>query len=135
MLKAVFLLSSNVLNYLKYSNCCVWQIGICKRIDKMQHNVEFWKVLDELVNNSEIIIDRPKETSHTKYPDFIYWVDYGYLKYTTFMDGTGIDPWICSKRQPIKLRPFRKLHSKDRKPIICAFRYSRFCLNAAWFQR
>ena len=37
----------------------------------MQYNIEFWNALDELVNNSEIIIDRPKGTVHPKYPDFI----------------------------------------------------------------
>ena len=62
----------------------------------MQHNVEFWNALDKLVNNSEIIIDRPKGTSHPKYPDFIYRVDYGYLKDTTSMDGAGIDVWVGS---------------------------------------
>ena len=60
----------------------------------MQHDIEFWNALDELVNNSEIIIDRPKGTSHPKYPDFIYRVDYGYLKDTTSMDGAGIDVWV-----------------------------------------
>lgn len=62
----------------------------------MQHNIEFWNALDELVKNSEIIIDRPKGTSHPKYPDFIYRVDYGYLKDTTSMDGAGIDVWVGS---------------------------------------
>ena len=62
----------------------------------MQHNVEFWNALDELVNNSEIVIDRPKGTAHPKYPDFIYRVDYGYLKDTTSMDGAGIDVWVGS---------------------------------------
>ena len=62
----------------------------------MQNNIEFWNAIDELVNNSEIIIDRPKGTSHPKYPDFIYRVDYGYLKDTTSMDGTGIDVWVGS---------------------------------------
>ena len=54
-------------------------------------NDEFWNALDELVKNSEIIIDRPKGTAHPKFPDFIYKVDYGYLKETTAMDGGGID--------------------------------------------
>ena len=62
----------------------------------MQNNIEFWNALDELVNNSEIIIDRPKGSSHPKYPDFIYRVDYGYLKDTTSMDGAGIDVWVGS---------------------------------------
>ena len=55
---------------------------------------DFWKALDELVNNSEIIIDRPKGTAHPKYPDFMYKVDYGYLKETSSMDGAGIE--ICT---------------------------------------
>lgn len=43
-------------------------------------NNDFWRALDSLVDNSEIVIDRPKGTAHPKYPDFIYKVDYGYLK-------------------------------------------------------
>ena len=46
----------------------------------MQNNREFWKTLDELVADSIIVIDRPKGTAHPKYPDFIYKIDYGYLK-------------------------------------------------------
>ncbi|MBO4915305.1 MAG: inorganic pyrophosphatase [Oscillospiraceae bacterium] len=65
------------------------------------YNKEFWKVLDELVNDSEIIIDRPKGTSHPKYPDFIYKVNYGYLKDTSSMDGGGIDVWIGSGEKQI----------------------------------
>lgn len=60
-------------------------------------NTEFWKLLDELVQKSEIVIDRPKGTAHPKFPNFIYRVDYGYLKDTTSMDGGGIDVWIGSK--------------------------------------
>lgn len=62
----------------------------------MQYNIEFWNAVDELVNSSEIVIDRPKGTSHPKYPDFIYRVDYGYLKDTSSMDGAGIDVWVGS---------------------------------------
>lgn len=57
-------------------------------------NQEFWNALDELVGNAEIIIDRPKGTAHPKYPEFIYRVDYGYLKNTSSMDGEGIDVWV-----------------------------------------
>lgn len=60
----------------------------------MQNNREFWKALDELAANSEIIIDRPKGTAHPKYPNFIYKVDYGYLKGTASMDGGGIDVYV-----------------------------------------
>lgn len=59
-----------------------------------QYNDEFWKALDELVSNSQIVIDRPKGTAHPKYPDVIYRVDYGYLKDTASMDGAGIDVWV-----------------------------------------
>ena len=65
------------------------------------YNEEFWKALDELVNNSEIVIDRPKGTAHPKYPDFIYKVDYGYLKDTSSMDGGGIDVWVGSGEKKI----------------------------------
>ena len=56
----------------------------------------FWKMLDSLVMDSEIVIDRPKGTVHPKYPDFVYEVDYGYLKDTSSMDGAGIDVWVGS---------------------------------------
>lgn len=56
-------------------------------------NVEFWQMLDKLVGDSKIIIDRPKGSRHPKYPEMIYEVDYGYLKNTTSMDGGGIDIW------------------------------------------
>lgn len=59
----------------------------------------FWETLDILVNNSEIVIDRPKGTAHPKYPDFIYKVDYGYLKNTSSMDGAGIDVWVGTDKK------------------------------------
>ena len=61
----------------------------------------FWNALDELVSSSEIVIDRPKGTAHPRYPDFIYQVDYGYLKDTTSMDGAGIDVWVGSEGKRI----------------------------------
>lgn len=64
-------------------------------------NNDFWRALDSLVDNSEIVIDRPKGTAYPKYPDFIYKVDYGYLKNTSSMDGAGIDVWIGSGEKKI----------------------------------
>ena len=64
-------------------------------------NNDFWRALDSLVDNSEIVIDRPKGTAHPKYPDFIYKVDYGYLKNTSSMYGAGIDVWIGSGEKKI----------------------------------
>lgn len=59
-----------------------------------RHDTEFWNALDELVQNSEIVIDRPKGSVHPRFPDFLYRVDYGYLKNTASMDGAGIDVWV-----------------------------------------
>ena len=56
----------------------------------------FWQALDKFVAESEIIIDRPKGSAHPRYPNFIYPLDYGYLKGTTAMDGGGIDVWLGS---------------------------------------
>ena len=53
----------------------------------------FWKALDQLIESSEIVIDRPKGSAHPRYPDMIYPVDYGYLADTASMDGGGIDVW------------------------------------------
>ena len=56
-------------------------------------NSDFWRALDRLIAESEIVIDRPKDSRHPKYPDMIYPLDYGYLKDTSSMDGQGIDVW------------------------------------------
>jgi len=53
----------------------------------------FWSRLDELIKSSEIVIDRPKGTRHSRYPDLVFPLDYGYLKGTTGGDGDGIDIW------------------------------------------
>jgi inorganic pyrophosphatase len=57
-------------------------------------NQEFWIAIDKIVETSEIVIDRPKGTAHPRFPNFIYKVDYGYLKGTSSMDGGGIDIWV-----------------------------------------
>ena len=65
------------------------------------YNEDFWKALDELVSNSEIVIDRPRGSAHPRFPNFIYKVDYGYLKDTASMDGGGIDVWGGSGEKKI----------------------------------
>ena len=65
------------------------------------YNENFWNTLDELVNSSEIIIDRPKGSTHPRFPTFIYPVDYGYLKDTSSMDGAGIDVWVGSNEKKV----------------------------------
>ncbi len=58
-----------------------------------ENNQVFWETLDNLVSRSKLVIDRPKNTHHPRFPDIIYPVDYGYLENTTSMDGHGIDVW------------------------------------------
>jgi len=53
----------------------------------------FWRALDKLVRESEVVIDRPRGARHPSSGDIIYPVDYGYLKGTTSMDRQGIDVW------------------------------------------
>ncbi len=62
---------------------------------------DFWHVLEKLVKESEVIIDRPKGSTHPKYPDFFYELDYGYLEGTTSADGGGIDVWLGSNKDKI----------------------------------
>ena len=54
----------------------------------------FWHALDTLIASCEMVIDRPKGSAHPRFPDFIYPVDYGYLKGSSSMDGAGIDLWL-----------------------------------------
>lgn len=58
------------------------------------YNMDFWDALDKLIADSELVIDRPKGSAHPRFPNFIYQVDYGYLKGTASMDGGGIDVWL-----------------------------------------
>ncbi len=57
-------------------------------------NEEFWELLDRLVAQSEIVIDRPKGSAHPRYPHLLHEVAYGYLKNTASPDGDGIDVWV-----------------------------------------
>ncbi|EGB15329.1 hypothetical protein DND132_2124 [Pseudodesulfovibrio mercurii] len=53
----------------------------------------FWRAIDEIVNNSRLVIDRPAGSHHPKYRHVTYPLDYGYLADTASMDGGGIDVW------------------------------------------
>ena len=68
-------------------------IFYCERVRNVDTDNAFWQALETLVEKSQIIIDRPKGSAHPRYPDFVYPLDYGYLKDTTAMDGGGIDIW------------------------------------------
>ena len=54
---------------------------------------DFWKAIDTLVSSGRIVIDRSKGSTHPRFSDVKYDVDYGYLENTKSMDGGGIDVW------------------------------------------
>ena len=55
--------------------------------------MDFWTRLDDLIQSSELVIDRPKGNTHPRYPELVYPLDYGYLKETSGGDGNEIDIW------------------------------------------
>lgn len=57
------------------------------------YNEDFWKAIDTLVSSGKIVIDRPKGSTHPRFPHIKYEVDYGYIENTASMDGDGIDVW------------------------------------------
>lgn len=54
----------------------------------------FWQSMAELLITNTLVIDRPKGTSHPRFPEMIYPLDYGYLENTASSDGGGIDVWF-----------------------------------------
>jgi len=64
-------------------------------------NKEFWIAVDTLISQSRIVIDRPKNSVHPRFPDCAYPVDYGFLSDTASMDGSGIDVWRGSAAKQV----------------------------------
>jgi inorganic pyrophosphatase len=56
----------------------------------------FWERLKTILNESVMVIDRPKGSTHPKYPKIVFPLDYGYLKNTSGGDGNEIDVWVGS---------------------------------------
>lgn len=75
----------------------------------MKPDTSFWQSLTQLLSTNPIIIDRPKDTQHPRYPGLIYPLDYGYLENTSAGDGDGIDVWMGSR------------HDKTLTGILCTF--------------
>lgn len=63
--------------------------------------IEFWQYLDKLVNSSSVVVDRPRGTTHPRFPDLIYPLDYGYLQDTISTDQSGIDFWVGDNEDKI----------------------------------
>ena len=57
------------------------------------HVKGFWEDLDRLISSSQLVIGRPKGSTHPRYAEMIYPLDYGYLKDTLSTDRGGIDVW------------------------------------------
>ena len=64
------------------------------------YDTEFWAALDELIRRSELVIDRPRGSSHPRFSALLYPLDYGYLARTSSMDGEGVDVWLGSAPAP-----------------------------------
>lgn len=59
-------------------------------------NEKFWTLLENLVEANGVTIDREKGSSHPRYPDYVYPLDYGFINNTKSSDGAGIDVWMGS---------------------------------------
>ena len=59
---------------------------------------EFWRAMDRLIADSEIVIERVKGSRHPEHPQIIYPLDYGCLKGTISSDGEEIDLFLGSDR-------------------------------------
>lgn len=53
----------------------------------------FWLYADRLVAESKIVVDRPRGSTHPRYPEVEYPLDYGFLEGTSSHDGGGVDVW------------------------------------------
>ena len=59
-------------------------------------DIVFWRSMSQLLITNSISIDRPRGSSHPRYPELVYPLDYGYLENTFSGDGGGIDVWLGS---------------------------------------
>jgi|ETNmetMinimDraft_11_1059920.scaffolds.fasta_scaffold308691_1 inorganic pyrophosphatase len=98
-------------------------------------SVSFWNILDGFVQTSELVIDRPKWSSHSRDASIIYRLDYGYLAGASGGDGNEIDVWrrtlpvshfdaVVCMVDPGKHDPEVKLLlgcSVEDKRIVCTF--------------
>ena len=82
----------------------------------MPPDTSFWQTMTELLASYPIIIDRPRGSSHPRYPEVVYPLDYGYLENTTSGDGGGIDVWLGSL-----ITVMNQSSDKTLTGILCTF--------------
>jgi len=54
----------------------------------------FWEYLQGCISKGGIHIDRPRGSRHWYYTDFVYPLDYGYIKNTHADDNEELDVWV-----------------------------------------
>lgn len=57
-------------------------------------DANFWAVLDTLVADAEVVVERPAGSAHPRFPDTRYPLDYGSLRGTTSGDRAEIDVFL-----------------------------------------
>ncbi|MCF0105995.1 MAG: Inorganic pyrophosphatase [Holdemanella sp.] len=62
----------------------------------LENNAYFWQKIDTLVLSSTYKVDRPAGTTHNKYTNLVYPVDYGYLQDTYGNDQMPIAMYVGS---------------------------------------
>jgi inorganic pyrophosphatase len=82
----------------------------------MDPDTSFWLSMKQLLMANSLVIDRPRGSSHPRYPDMIYPLDYGYLDNTVSGDGGGIDVWFGSLNRRID-----PVNTKTLTGILCTF--------------
>ena len=55
---------------------------------------EFWRAMERLIADSEIVIERARGTRHPEHTQIVYPLDYGCLKGTSSSDGEEIDLFL-----------------------------------------
>ncbi len=58
---------------------------------------DFWQALSAWVALGPIEVDRPKGSTHPRYPALRYPLDYGYLQGVRAGDGDHLDLWVGSR--------------------------------------
>jgi inorganic pyrophosphatase len=79
-------------------------------------DTSFWHSISQLLNTTKVYIDRRKGSSHPRYPEMTYPLDYGYLENTFSADGGGIDVWLGSSNSTE-----RDVSAKILTGILCTF--------------
>ena len=63
-----------------------------------ENNAFFWQKLDTLYLAGKLVVDQPKNSSHYKYSNLKYPVDYGYLSDTASNGQSPIDVFKGSEK-------------------------------------